>query len=71
MSSDPAATAPAPSSDKPASEPPPARDLGPLRMVWREVAKYPRQLIIALLALTVTATATLAIPAGFKLVIDR
>ena len=71
MSSDPAATAPAPSSDKPASEPPPARDLGPLRMVWRETAKYPRQAIFALLALTVTASATLAIPAGFRLVIDR
>ncbi len=71
MSSEPAAAVPAPQPEKPNSEPPPARDLGPLRMVWREVAKYPRQLIIALLALTVTATATLAIPAGFKLVIDR
>ena len=71
MSSEPAAAVPAPQPEKPNSEPPPARDLGPLRMVWREVAKYPRHLIIALLALTVTATATLAIPAGFKLVIDR
>lgn len=71
MSSDPVAAVPAPQPDKPVSEPPPARNLGPLRMVWREVAKYPRQLTIALLALTVTASATLAIPAGFKLVIDR
>ena len=71
MSSEPATVVPAPQPEKPNSEPPPARDLGPLRMVWRETAKYPRQLIIALLALTVTATATLAIPAGFKLVIDR
>ena len=71
MSSEPATAVPAPQPEKPNSEPPPARDLGPLRMVWRETAKYPRQLIIALLALTVTATATLAIPAGFKLVIDR
>jgi ATP-binding cassette subfamily B protein len=71
MSSDPAATAPALPPEKPATEPPPARDLGPLRMVWREVAKYPRQLVFALLALTVTASATLAIPAGFRLVVDR
>ena len=71
MSSDPAAAVPLaqPAPSDPA--PPPARDLGPLRMVWREVAKYPRQLACALLALTVTAAATLAIPAGFRLVIDR
>ena len=71
MNSDPAAAAPLaqPAPSDPA--PPPARDLGPLRMVWREVAKYPRQLAFALMALTVTAAATLAIPAGFRLVIDR
>ena len=71
MSSEPAAAVPAPQPEKPNSEPPPARDLGPLRMVWRETAKYPRQVLFALLALTVTASATLAIPAGFRLVIDR
>lgn len=59
--SDPAATA----------EPKPARSLGPLRMIWRETAKYPRQVLFAAVALLVTAGATLAIPAGFRLVIDR
>ena len=71
MSSDHAAAVPLAQPATPDPAPPPARDLGPLRMVWREVAKYPRQLACALLALTVTAAATLAIPAGFRLVIDR
>ncbi len=62
------------SQPKPAAapaEPKPARSLGPLRMIWRETAKYPRQVVFAALALLVTASATLAIPAGFRLVIDR
>ena len=29
----------------------PAKDLGPLRMIWREALKYPRQVSIALAAL--------------------
>ena len=49
----------------------PARTLGPLRMIWRETAKYPRQVVFALIALVITASATLAIPAGFHLIIDR
>lgn len=53
------------------ADPKPARTLGPLRMIWRETAKYPRQVLFAALALLVTATATLAIPAGFRLVIDQ
>ena len=60
----------APHAETAASEPPPARNLGPLRMVMRETAKYPRQMLAALLALLVTASATLAIPAGFRMVID-
>jgi ATP-binding cassette, subfamily B, bacterial len=63
--------APAPSAESKSTEPAPARSLGPLRMIWRETAKYPRQVIFALLALLVTASATLAIPAGFRLVVDR
>ncbi|MCB2050623.1 MAG: ATP-binding cassette domain-containing protein [Novosphingobium sp.] len=51
--------------------PPPARDLGPLRMVWRAALAYPARVAGALAALTVTASATLAIPSGFKLIIDR
>lgn len=50
---------------------PPARDLGPLRMVWRAAIAYPSRVAAALFALTVTASATLAIPSGFKLIIDR
>ena len=55
----------------PAEEARPARTLGPLRMVLRETVKYPRQIALALFALLITAGATLAIPAGFRLVIDR
>ncbi|MFA7596501.1 MAG: ABC transporter transmembrane domain-containing protein [Novosphingobium sp.] len=51
--------------------PPPARDLGPLLMVWRAASAYPGKLACAFLALLVTASATLAIPSGFKLIIDR
>ena len=49
----------------------PAKTLGPLRMVWKAALAYPKQIVFALLALTVTASATLAIPAGFKMVIDQ
>ena len=49
----------------------PAKTLGPLRMIWKAALAYPKQITFALLALTVTASATLAIPAGFKLVIDE
>ncbi|NCU12722.1 MAG: ATP-binding cassette domain-containing protein [Sphingomonadaceae bacterium] len=61
----------APSAESKSTEPAPARSLGPLRMIWRETAKYPRQVVFALLALMVTASATLAIPAGFRMVVDR
>jgi len=49
----------------------PAKDLGPLRMIWRETLKYPRQVAIALLALVTSSAATLAIPWRFKAIIDR
>ena len=72
MSSAPAGAPPeAPIDLPPTEEAKPARTLGPLRMVIRETAKYPRQIALALFALTITAAATLAIPAGFRLVIDR
>lgn len=48
-----------------------ARSLRPLHMVWSAAARYPWHVVAALLALLVTASATLAIPAGFKMVIDR
>ena len=50
---------------------PKRRSLGPLRMIYREAAKYPDKIALAFLALLVTAAATLAIPSGFKLIIDR
>ena len=48
-----------------------SKKLGNLGMVWHHAAAYPKQIMFALLALTVAALATLAIPAGFRLVIDR
>ncbi len=50
---------------------PKARNLGGLRMVWQHAIVYKKQILFAFTALIVAATATLAIPAGFRLVIDR
>jgi len=50
---------------------PKSRSLAPLRMVFREAAKYPREVIFALIALSVTAAGTLAIPAAVQLIVDR
>ena len=61
----------APPSETPASPPPPARTLGPLRMIWRETAKYPRQVAIALVALATTSSATMAIPDRFRVIVDE
>ncbi len=47
------------------------KTLAPLRMIYREAAKYPSQIGLALLALMVTAAATLAIPWRFKVIIDE
>lgn len=60
-------------SDQPATlpEPKPARSLGPLRMIWHAALAYPGKLALAALALMITAGATLAIPSGFKLIIDK
>ena len=49
----------------------PKRRLADLELVLERVLAYPKQLIIALLALMTTSAATVAIPAGFKRVIDR
>lgn len=58
--------------DKAAAAPPEnGKKLGNLRMVWQHTSAYPRQILFALLALTVAALATLAIPAGVRLVVDR
>ena len=47
------------------------RNLGDLTLVWDRVRAYPRHLLVALLALVTTSAATIAIPAGFKRVIDH
>lgn len=57
--------------DGAASELPKAKSLGPLRMVYAAAAKYPRQILLAFVALLVTAAATLAIPWRFKVIIDE
>jgi len=49
----------------------PAKDLGPLRMIWREVLNYPGKVAIAFIALLTSSAATLAIPYRFKAIIDR
>src|SRR5689334_747083 len=51
--------------------PPKARSIRPLVMIWRQALNYPGRVALALVALTITAAATLAIPSGFKLIIDR
>ncbi len=53
---------------KPASG---SRKIGNLAMVWQFASHYPGRIAAAAAALVVAATATLAIPSGFKLVIDK
>lgn len=48
----------------------PADSLGPLAMIFRAAARYPALIVLAGTALAVTASATLAIPAYFRGVID-
>ena len=45
--------------------------IGNLKLVWRAAAKYPRQIAAAFFFLCLSSAATLAIPYGFKRVIDR
>jgi ATP-binding cassette subfamily B protein len=58
-------------SPEPEAPPAPLKKIGNLRMVFERAVKYPRQIAFALLALFVSAMATLAIPAGFKTIIDK
>jgi ATP-binding cassette subfamily B protein len=50
---------------------PAPRKLGNLRIIWGFTARYKGHVLGALLALVVAASATLAIPNAFKLIIDR
>ncbi len=52
-------------------DPDAARTVRPLIMIWRQAGQYPGRVVLALIALTITASATLAIPAYFKLIIDE
>jgi ATP-binding cassette subfamily B protein len=49
----------------------PAASLGPLRMIFAAARRYPGKMALAMIALFITAAATLAIPSGFRLIIDR
>ena len=49
----------------------PARTLGPLAMIWRLAAHYPKQVAIALLALLTTSSATISIPMLFKAIVGK
>ncbi|RIV83839.1 ABC transporter transmembrane domain-containing protein [Aurantiacibacter zhengii] len=49
-----------------------AKSLSPLVMIYREAKKYPLQVVLAWLALLITATITsLALPSALRLIIDR
>jgi ATP-binding cassette subfamily B protein len=50
---------------------PKTRKLASLSMVWRFASRYPGHIACAAVALVVASTATVAIPYGFKRVIDR
>lgn len=60
-----------PHHDTQTATPPSARRLGDLAVIWRFARAYPWAIAGALAALILTSAATLAIPSGFKLVIDR
>lgn len=47
------------------------RKIGDLRMVWVRAINYPKQIVFAGIALMVAALSTLAIPVGFKEIVDN
>ncbi|WP_374944665.1 ABC transporter transmembrane domain-containing protein [Sphingomonas sp.] len=47
------------------------RRIGDLAIVWHQAKRYPGRILLAWCALAVTSAATIAIPYGFKRVIDR
>ena len=52
-------------------EPAPLRKIGDLRMIWQRALRYKGRIAAAALSLLVAAGATLAIPDGFRRVIDQ
>lgn len=57
--------------ETPQADPPRSRKLGNLALLWGFVARYPGYIAGALIALIFSSAGTLAIPYGFKRVIDR
>ncbi|MFC7498335.1 ABC transporter transmembrane domain-containing protein [Enterovirga sp. GCM10030262] len=55
----------------PTLDTPPSKKLGNLAMIWRHAIRYPGHIVVAALALLIAAGATLAIPDGFRRVIDK
>jgi ATP-binding cassette subfamily B protein len=55
----------------PAHSSSPNRKLGDLSLIWRFAAQYPGHIAMATTALLFAAAATLAIPSGFRRVIDK
>ncbi|MBC2670243.1 ABC transporter transmembrane domain-containing protein [Novosphingobium piscinae] len=49
----------------------PARNLGPLRMVWAMAGRYPRQILYAATALLTSSLATMAIPMRARMIVDH
>ena len=56
---------------KPEKQPDDTRKIGNLRLIWRYASKYPQQIAAAVFFLILSSAATLAIPYGFKRVIDQ
>ena len=52
-------------------EPAPLSKIGNLRLVWGRTIRYPGKIAAAVISLLFAASATLAIPDGFRRVIDR
>lgn len=61
----------APEEEPSKTEKPATKKIGNLRMVWDRAICYPRQIAFAAVSLFVAAMATLAIPWGFKSIVDE
>ncbi len=61
----------APEQEPSDAEKPAIKKIGNLRMIWDRAIKYPKQITFAAIALFVAALATLAIPWGFKYIVDE
>ncbi len=60
----------APEKEQSDTDKPTVKKIRNLRMVWERAIKYPKQITFAAIALFVAAMATLAIPLGFKSIVD-